>query len=1090
MEILNSNPTGTVSIVGEAVQCQPLYATNNIADADGIGIISYQWFINGQKIDGATKDTYSPTIDDIGGLITVSASYVDGVGKLESVSSDQTETVKSLVYQTESNLNFNCNRTSNFVSTQLPAFVRDGGPDFVSFLEAYYRFLETKMVKITVGTSDETGMNSITEGDIVASSHFLMCENGSDPVIDVTGIEYTPYMDYNTSFSNNDIEIPVSVYDTTNKKTIIFYRDSLTHKSVGIIVSGDTHDTLQFSTPFVFCDNYVQSIKAVYDPISGDIIIVYTDVVNGLMGYIKTCKIQNNTLVYGSPIVFESCSCNNISITRNIVGEKFIITHSTIEQSPKNIISVCSIESDGIFIGNDILYKEGEIQYVSSVYDSVNDRIVISYYDTVIENGSSIVCKISGYGVSTGLPCVFNSGVTSYINSVYSLVDGKVVTIYQDTHSNGYGKYSIGSVSTQLVPGIVPNTLVEVDDKFMDIKFESENIFNTRTTSDISSTYDYDVKKIFVTFHSSDDSGENNCAVVLNLNGSIPNEVVYSSFNTTDTTSLYAENLKRVIVIYNDDSNKLGKLSVFSSFQFTYNIHNYGYGFHPNLDITIELSGGDGTGATAVGNINSTGSLDYIIIYHGSGYTTPPTIGNIGGEEIHEVYLGEGTDDNPIIELEGYNSIVGKIIGHEDIDTISSSGTMVRNIYIDHWSGDISRAKIDDVFGELFNPTLLRNTADNSSLPIIYDVKEIENPVNAMNNMHSYNDIDFTFSAKLFLGNDLYSLMYNEIMPNWPTLVSSIENKMKAIIGRNIKDIYKSIGTEDAIKFVFRVVYGRDVTVLSPSEKMFCLNSGVWDTIHTISVEVDPEGLVLGCAGRLLYNMSNIEIDSAIHSTETDDLEIKTVNNHNLIDGSYITLLGDQLYNGEYKITVEDVKTIHVNISYGDVDYTQPTRDLRIASQYGLVELVTESVDKLTATIQLSNISGSFTKGEYVRGVLNDGKQFTCLVSEELNSTEGYISDKCLLNGSVQKPLPLSYEKYRNYPNWDDVYTIPAAIKVSDHINTDRIQDGDYYQQFSYVVKIKKENPPLLELYKKDDITNSIIKLVHPVGFKLIIEEE
>ncbi len=84
---LNDAPTGTVTISGIATEDQTLTASNTLADEDGVGTISYQWQRDGVGIGGATGSTYTLTQADVGTTITVVASYTDGQGSNESVTS-------------------------------------------------------------------------------------------------------------------------------------------------------------------------------------------------------------------------------------------------------------------------------------------------------------------------------------------------------------------------------------------------------------------------------------------------------------------------------------------------------------------------------------------------------------------------------------------------------------------------------------------------------------------------------------------------------------------------------------------------------------------------------------------------------------------------------------------------------------------------------------------------------------------------------------------------------------------------------------------------------------------------------------------
>ncbi len=93
---VNTLHTGTVSISGTAIRNQVLTASNNIADADGLGTFAYQWKRSGTAISGATSSTYTLDYADIANTITVTITYTDGKGFTETETSAATATVADL----------------------------------------------------------------------------------------------------------------------------------------------------------------------------------------------------------------------------------------------------------------------------------------------------------------------------------------------------------------------------------------------------------------------------------------------------------------------------------------------------------------------------------------------------------------------------------------------------------------------------------------------------------------------------------------------------------------------------------------------------------------------------------------------------------------------------------------------------------------------------------------------------------------------------------------------------------------------------------------------------------------------------------
>lgn len=94
--VANSAPTGTPVITGTPTQGNTLTASNTLADADGMGTVSYQWQANGADIGGASGSTLVLGQSLVGKVITLKASYTDGAGKSETVTSSATTSVANV----------------------------------------------------------------------------------------------------------------------------------------------------------------------------------------------------------------------------------------------------------------------------------------------------------------------------------------------------------------------------------------------------------------------------------------------------------------------------------------------------------------------------------------------------------------------------------------------------------------------------------------------------------------------------------------------------------------------------------------------------------------------------------------------------------------------------------------------------------------------------------------------------------------------------------------------------------------------------------------------------------------------------------
>lgn len=1086
-------------------------------------------------------------------------------------------------------LNFENDKTSYSIEEQLPLFIRKDNQDFVAFLKEYYRFLETKITKITVTSDDANSINSIVEDELLSTAHMLMVNDGVDPDIQITGFSLVPYMERCEIFSNNAVENILAVYDPYHQKSVIFYTDTTDDGKSYYVITSLNGTEIVISQPSLFMDGVAKGLSAAFETSTKKIIVSYLDTTLSDHAFVVDCLIGNNGFTVGTPVVLNSDTSSHLKVV-NMADNKFAVFYTNegveikntfeipqpymvtvgsgnvvtafinIEDFSENIrlcvrnvnilkgklVTITGASGDlastngtwtikytdeldgGIAIGFDIdesipdnFYMEGfgeysiyyevfrkemtigdiddnengvflsernvfsdkDYQYISPIYDENANKLIVSYLDKINQHTSSVILHIMGYDIMKGKENIINSGPGLEVYSKY-ISDGKHIVCYQDVTNNQYG--------TLLVGEIINNKL----------SYREPFVFNDNATKDIRADYDILNDRIVIIYNSVSTISVGTSEVI-DISGeeiTKGSSTIFSGYNNSHNDVYYDQVLNKYIILHGCQDLSSGRMGIFNPYQFIFDIVDPGYGMTCNVEIILGEANEGAYGASATGVVDAvTGSVTHIEINHGVGYTEAPPIIDTIVDDLHDIYLGEGTEDNPVIELSDYKSIDGEIIGYIDVDYNEDGEAYRKDVLIEHYAGALERADIDGDYGEVYNPTILNNLSVNASLPKILAIEEIETPIYATNSMHNFQDIDYAFNSKLFLGNDLYSIMYQEIMKEWPAeLAPSIENRMKAIVGRNIKDFNRSLGTKDAIKFVIKLIYDRDANVWSAADRLFRLNEGSWYKTNKLTVELDAERDVLSANGRMVYNVSKLIVDSATHDTY-NTVSIKTTSPHGLKTGTSITILNDVEYEGTYQITVDDDTTFSYDILYSSVGYRQPLSGIQISNYYGIIEQVEQSTANTEhAILYLTDISGnSFNADEYIKSTLASGEQFECKIVSNIEESEAYADDHNLLNGSVIQNLPPKFEmaadqSQETNEKWDELNTTDAKIAgilVSDVINTDRIQDGDLYQLYSYVVQIQKKPPYILDTFSEDEVKNTIRKLSHPAGFKVTVQE-
>ncbi len=99
--VANNTPVGDVTINGALIQGQILTVNNALTDADGLGSIKYQWKANDTDIAGATLPSLLLGAAQAGKAVSVAASYTDGHGVFESVTSSASALVTGVITGTK-----------------------------------------------------------------------------------------------------------------------------------------------------------------------------------------------------------------------------------------------------------------------------------------------------------------------------------------------------------------------------------------------------------------------------------------------------------------------------------------------------------------------------------------------------------------------------------------------------------------------------------------------------------------------------------------------------------------------------------------------------------------------------------------------------------------------------------------------------------------------------------------------------------------------------------------------------------------------------------------------------------------------------
>jgi len=340
-------------------------------------------------------------------------------------------------------------------------------------------------------------------------------------------------------FRDSDTSYVASAYDTTNNKVVIAYMRTSTGYAVVGTVSGTS---ISFGSEAAFESGNSEYFQMAFDPDTGKVVIGYQDRSNSDFGTAVVGTVSGTSISFGTPVVFNSGFTIYTSVVYDTNADKIVIAYRDVANSSAGTAIVGTVSGTSISFGSEATFESGETNFVSAVFDSTNNKVVIAYQDAGDSNkGKAVVGTVSSTSISFGSIAEFEAGDTQQIATAYDSNAGKVVIVYADHGNSGHGTAIVGTVSGT------------------SISFGTAVVFLEAEAARTGMTYDSDAQKVVIVYN---DAGNSNAgtAVVGTVSGtsiSLSAPVVFESGGTAHLHGgvVYDPDQQKVVTSYQDGSN-------------------------------------------------------------------------------------------------------------------------------------------------------------------------------------------------------------------------------------------------------------------------------------------------------------------------------------------------------------------------------------------------------------------------------------------------------------------------------------------------------------------------------------------------------
>jgi hypothetical protein len=249
-------------------------------------------------------------------------------------------------------------------------------------------------------------------------------------------------------FESAEADQMSAVYDTNSQKVVIAYRDRGNSNYGTAIVGTVSGTSISFGTAVVFESASSYDFAVTYDTNSQKIVVAYTDGGNSTYGTAIVGTVSGTSISFGSAAVFKTANASGKAMTYDSNLQKIVVAYRDLGNSDQGSCNVGTVSGTSISFGSDVVFEAASTNEISATFDSNSNKVVISYSDEGNSNyGTAIVGTVSGTSISFGTAVVFEAATATQMSSAFDSSSNKVVVAYKDAGNSFFGTAIVGTVS-------------------------------------------------------------------------------------------------------------------------------------------------------------------------------------------------------------------------------------------------------------------------------------------------------------------------------------------------------------------------------------------------------------------------------------------------------------------------------------------------------------------------------------------------------------------------------------------------------------------------------------------------------------------
>jgi hypothetical protein len=237
------------------------------------------------------------------------------------------------------------------------------------------------------------------------------------------------------------------VYHAAAQKVVIVYYDGDNSGYGTSVVGTVSGTTISFGSTVIFNSANTSYSHIAYDSSAEKVVVAYrttSDVGKAQVGTVSGTNISWGTAAnYNAGATGPAISC-----AYDINANKTVVAYKDEGNSSYGSAAVGTVSGTDISFGSEVVFETATTDNISVGYDSASQKVVIAYRDGGNSNyGTAIVGTVSGSSISFGTAAVFEAAHTKQSDVTENPAAGFVNIFYVDNDDSSKGKFVTATVS-------------------------------------------------------------------------------------------------------------------------------------------------------------------------------------------------------------------------------------------------------------------------------------------------------------------------------------------------------------------------------------------------------------------------------------------------------------------------------------------------------------------------------------------------------------------------------------------------------------------------------------------------------------------